>query len=175
MDINVPHTEIVVDTDKYSGNFERDMTNWVFGVLEEYESEESSPYFVEDPSTAWARENPVTYEEGALTTTLHEEYGPTWQQIEPTPGWINDGMGHHRRLAEGEDPNQPYGAYQSVRWTFNRILTDEEIESVRLRVSSFIDERNTRMADSNRDDATLQLEGIRVYEVVETRAETLRG
>jgi hypothetical protein len=171
---HAPHTEIVVDTDCYSGNFEREMTAWVFGVVEEWESAAGNPYLETDPALSWARYDEESYEPGALVTTLHEEFGPSWQQIEETPGWKNDGMGRCSRIVPGEEQGT-YGACNSVRWVFGRILTPQELESVRLRLLSFAIERNSRMASSNRDDAVLTIEGIRVFEVVETRTETLKA
>jgi hypothetical protein len=165
-----PHTEIVADTDQYSGNFEREISAWVFGVLDTVDDD--SEYLVEDPALYWARENPETYELGALETTL-TEYGDSWQLLALTPGWRNDGGEHTRLLAE-EDPERVAGAYQSVRWVFGRSLSDGEIASVRSRVFSFAAEWTRRMEDSNRADAVLRVEGVRVFEVVETRVETLR-
>jgi hypothetical protein len=170
-----PHTEILVDTNHYSGNFESELSAWVFGVIPygwDIPDHRQPDYLVLDPSLNWARENPDTYEEGALTTTLHEEYGPCWQQIEWTVGWEDDGHGHYTRPAAGHElVGDGVGACQSVRWVFTRSLSDIELASANTRILSFASEWTERMKGSNRADAVLHIEGLRV----ETRVETLRA
>src|ERR1035437_7715856 len=164
------HTEIIADTDRYSGNFEREITAWVFGVLDD--SDVGGEYQVRDEALAWAREaDEKPYTPGALEM-VHSDDGEwsTWQNIASTPGWTNDGMGHFSRLDDKTTGDAPL----SVVWRFNRILSDAEISTVRERVLSFAVEGNKKMQDSQRDDAVLTVEGVRALDAEETRTEQWR-
>lgn len=76
--------KVIVDTNKYSGNFEREMCAFATAQLGECEVgveeiDENHPY------ASWWEEHVVQVEDGCWRPVA----------ISPTPGFINDGMGGH--------------------------------------------------------------------------------
>jgi hypothetical protein len=167
------HTEIIVDTTKYSGNFSRELSAWVFGVVAEY-ADPDTPLLEQDPTLAWARQNEKTYESGALELVRNDDHDCwEWENITPTPGWVNDGFGNHRRLKDDETSESvqgTWGAYQSVVWRFTRRLTDEECASVIPRVLSF-PEAFVRLSPDYMRPSAPEIEAVRILDVEETRTE----
>jgi len=98
-----------IDTNEYSGNFEREMVAFITGQIGECGvgeenavlAEKSLPKIVTD----WFSENTIF--------TLDDNNGCSRPaEIVPTPGWSNDGNGKHVK-GEGK-----YPAYQSVQMRF---------------------------------------------------------
>ncbi len=121
--------EIVVDTDTYSGDFEREMATFVFGAVSEYGCAD----LLEKIDSAdlalmkWAWDSDTG--EGALELQQDEDYGASeFQRIEPTPNWANNGMAKQAQLKDELTGTAP--AYQSVAFRFNRELTPEELALV---------------------------------------------
>jgi len=138
------HTEIIADTNQYAGGFQREMSAWVFGVLEDTGAGDA--YLVDYYVLPWARD--------ALIDLYGGPNSFTWQEVIETPSSQVGG-----------------GDHCSILWCFNRILTEDEIREATERIHSFAAEWNKREAKRG-NDFTLQIEGVRAPEVEETLAET---
>jgi hypothetical protein len=98
-----------IDTDEYSGNFEREMGAFLTGVADEYGGESEAAEAQEDLSAKdfeWFEENISLVQDEE-----HEYDRPAI--IAPTPGWSNNGHGKHFH-----NEKHPYPAYQSVQIQF---------------------------------------------------------
>jgi hypothetical protein len=98
-----------IDTNEYSGNFEREMVAFITGQVGECGVGEENAALAEKQLpkivTEWFSENTIF--------TPDEDNGCSRPaEIVPTPGWSNDGMGKHTK-GEGK-----YPAYQSVQMRF---------------------------------------------------------
>jgi hypothetical protein len=114
---------LVIDTDQYAGNFEREMasycTNLEFPRGDEYCSNDVE-------HSDWWEEN------------TYPHYNGEWDEgcsIWPTPGWSNNGMGQHRRIKDGEKMKWP--AFMSVAIFSDIQPPTEVIEEVRKRATEF--------------------------------------
>lgn len=93
----------IIDTNVYSGNFEREMCAYITGIADnrgdEYVDQNKDPIDFEDLIGS----GPDTDGELCLVT------------IYPTPGYWNDGNGNEYKDGEGPMPkNRKYPSYQSV-------------------------------------------------------------
>jgi hypothetical protein len=129
---------LLIHTDKYSGNFEREMAGYVIGAHDE----DRGHGFAEAEQFKNDGENDPRFE--AMTekigTQTHAEYGDVSNTIWPTPGWLNNGCGHMLTVAEFEAtyPGQKgCAAYQSVAIFLSEPLTAEELEIVAIRAKEF--------------------------------------
>lgn len=85
---------LAIDTNAYSGNFERNLIGYAMGQYDEerYHGAEEVEEFAD-----WAAEaglDPQMFE-SVVTTHRHDEYGHITATILPTPGRLNNGMGFH--------------------------------------------------------------------------------
>lgn len=82
---------LVIDTDAYSGNFERQLAGYVTGVYD-YERGHG-----EEEAAAAKQANPVITDSLAEKSMAvrHNEYGYVTNTIRSTPGRFNNGMGFH--------------------------------------------------------------------------------
>lgn len=98
-----------IDTNEYSGNFEREMGAFLTGIVDEYGGDLEAATAQKELSAedfAWFEEN--------ISLVQDEEHGYYRPAvIAPTPGWSNDGHGKHFHNEE-----YPYPAYQSVQIRF---------------------------------------------------------
>jgi len=106
---------IVVDTEEYSGNFERQMVAYITGLLGECGMGEKLAALAKKelplPVLEWFEEHVV------MTSDEHGVHRPA--SISPTPGWYNDGRGnHYRDTKKGRNlyKNKKHPAYQSVEF-----------------------------------------------------------
>jgi hypothetical protein len=125
---------LCIDTEQYAGNFEREMTAWVCGlancegrvdVLRVAKlAREEIPESVQD----WFEEH----------TRAGGEYNDCCG-IVPTPGWFNDGSGHH--FKEGQNTKcwrkHKWPAYQSVGIYLDAKPPEEVLAVVRERAASY--------------------------------------
>lgn len=110
---------IVIDTDSYSGNFEREMGAFVTGqetvrgerFMDEirkhfgFNSKLRGAYWEDDPRNPFAN----------LFMQWPGEHGDELAHIEPTPGFGNDGKGNHARVdSPAKKKKYKWPAYQSV-------------------------------------------------------------
>lgn len=103
---NDPMYLFVVDTESYSGNFEREMIAWVTGQIGECGVGEENI----DPNM------PADLLEWCKDCVLSQPSDRGCNRpaaIWPTPGWYNDGWGGHLPVTN-ESPPRRFTAYQSV-------------------------------------------------------------
>lgn len=139
--------QLIVHTNLYSGNFEREMTAYVTGSLGECEvGEELIPIAIRDLVAQGLTEHQARdqmAEWAELTVQLPDErrvYRPC--SISPTPGYWNNGLGGHYPDSEYQSGSR-YPAYQSVAIYLTRALTADEIEVFTRRVERFVHIYNT--------------------------------
>jgi hypothetical protein len=116
----------VVDTDSFSGNFEREMCAYLTGMWDNdtHGGKQSAIAKKELPSAMIAYfENHVSYHHEEVDDGSHD----VCQIIYPTPGWWNNGMGKH---TQGKPPKGKtvYPAYQSVAIFFNEKPPDSVLK-----------------------------------------------
>lgn len=149
---------LVIDTDQYSGNFEREMASFCTGLYfprgAEYVDKGSLNH-----DDWWAR-YAMDYPEGE-----YEEPVAIW----PTPGWSNSGMGAHKKLEEGE--KMKYPAYQSVAIFCAARPSSGVIDEVKERAELFNDFYRTTNKWAKED---VKILGFRLLEFarIETQLET---
>lgn len=135
---NWPQDEkaIVIDTEEYSGNFEREMVAFVTGQVGECgKGQELADQAQDDLSPEvlhWFRENvvPTADEHGVLRPA----------SISPTPGWYNDGKGNHypdKKKGRNLYKNKKWPAYLSVEFVVDQWPDDHVMEVVLERVQEF--------------------------------------
>jgi hypothetical protein len=92
MDIRLPRGTtyiLVIDTDAYAGNFERQIAGYTTGVFDEERGHGDS-----EARLAKEEYPEITRSLIAKSTTVsHEEYGQVSNTIRATPGRLNNGMG----------------------------------------------------------------------------------
>lgn len=123
--MNLKYYVYIIDTDKYAGNFERQLTAWCTGIVGDCKVGEPEKY-------AYLRKHPPSLFENYVVQ-LPDEHGwlrPT--TIYPTPGWSNDGNGHCVH-----DTSQPYPAYQSVGIFLDSIPPKDLLEILKQRALSY--------------------------------------
>lgn len=154
---------IIIDTEQYAGNFEREMVAYITartgecGVGEEQRemAERELPDFARD----WFEDHLMD------TPDDHGCFRPA--SISATPGWTNNGYGEHTRLDPDEDPSWP--AYLSVEMVFDEWPPLEVLEVIYERAVEFCAKYGT-LVQHIKDDTRLTLTGIRhVDRVVEDR------
>lgn len=143
----------VIDTDKYAGNFERQMTGYMTGLVGECSvgSEEAEEF-----EAAGFR---ADHFEQLLTQVADEHgcYRPC--AIWPTPGWFNDGLGSEYRDGEEEKARKnfkksaakiklplvemtKYPSYQSVAIFMNRPPNKAEVAILLRRAAEWVRNHN---------------------------------
>lgn len=98
---------------EWSGNHQREITEWVFGAWEEFNG--PNPFYQDRPhaeAMAWAHD-PEGYE-GTLEQFPHEEYGMVWSDVD----------------------NWTYGE-NSIWWRLTEAPTDEQWGAFRAALESF--------------------------------------
>jgi hypothetical protein len=119
---------IIIDTNKYSGNFERAMCAYITGVVGECGTCEKCKDIalkeLNQETIDWFEDNVVQVpdEHGVLRPCA----------IRPTPGWFNDGVGNNWR--DGADP-------QEVKW--------KKIESVTKYYTPLVERAKANIAKGN--------------------------
>ncbi|MEE8383039.1 MAG: hypothetical protein V3R78_14315 [Thermodesulfobacteriota bacterium] len=100
---------VVVDTDKYSGNFEREMSAYITGVVGECE------VGLEEKNTARKElgEETIYWFVHNISQMPDEHNVSRPCAIRPTPGWFNDGVGNHWQ--DGADPNEV--RRKKIKWS----------------------------------------------------------
>lgn len=121
---------LVIDTNAYSGNFERQLCGYATGIFD-YERghgrQEAEAAMADAPETVKGiRKKAVAVQ--------HFEYGMVFNTIRATPGRINNGTGQCRDALPNE---QGWPAYESVAIFFNKLLTKAEMDYVRRRAEEY--------------------------------------
>jgi len=124
----------VIDTNAYSGNFERDLCAYCTGAIGDCGvGKHSSEMYYEE--TGFEEEDNIFYECIAQRVDGLGCFRPC--DVYPTPGWGNDGDGHHKKLNKSNQDKFKFPAYQSVGIFFSQKPTDEQIELIKNRAESF--------------------------------------
>lgn len=153
----------VVDTDAYAGNFEREMTAFVTGVIGDCgRGQEEADLFAK----AVSEEVQDSFQN--LMAQVPDDHGccrPT--SIYETPGFLNDGLGGHYREGEADSPEviaryrkemkkqlpdrkaekaKPgnYPAYQSVAMFMNDRPDEKQVAFLISRVEAFCSQVNSK-------------------------------
>jgi hypothetical protein len=157
---------VIIDTDSYAGNFEREMSAYAAGAYDEdrYHGGGEFSGFDED-----AEQDPrLSAIKEKIVTIKHDEYGDVSNTIWPTPNRVNNGMGGHYDEATY---NGKYRcpAYESVAFFTDAPLTDEELGIVLERATKYGVERT----DFNGKACPVKVIGIRQISVeVERKTST---
>lgn len=112
----------LVDTNSYSGNFERQLVAWMTAKAGD---DDHGSEIVEEVYRTFPPDILVWFDEYTLVASDDRGY-ERYADIAPTPGWYNDGKGGH--FKEGEGPGGEYPAYQSVEVAFDAIPPANVIE-----------------------------------------------
>lgn len=132
---------LIIDTDSYSGNFERELVSFVTGL---YSDEQCHGESEADDFKVWAEEkglDPYMFE-SVVVETNDPEYGWRYPIMFATPGRLNNGTGQHYNAAEGE---KGWAAYESVGFAITRELTQEELEVIKERAELYCNENNIKI------------------------------
>lgn len=121
---------LVIDTDTYAGNIEREMLAACTGVKVEFATQASS-------RIAAAYDGPDLDD---LVSSIVWDPGDdgimrTSVTIYPTPGWTNTGSGEHVSVSESQPFEYP--AYMSVRIPLVRELDAATLDGIKQRAHAF--------------------------------------
>ena len=104
-EINTDCWLLVIDTDSYSGNFERELTAYLTGQLGECGvGDKMADIFAEDAKT---NKPPVNFDVEVFSEPDDKGCARPCT-IFPTPGWCNDGMGGHYKVGDEEKALKEY-------------------------------------------------------------------
>ena len=124
----------VVDTEKYSGNFEREMVAYMTGFVNECNvGKVEADIFKKEVNN-----KKFKYIDNILIEKFNDHDRLSPLAIWPTPGWYNNGSGQHFRNNEGPKKNK-WPAYMSVALFLDRMIDDEEIGFLADRAMKFQD------------------------------------
>ena len=137
----------IIDTDSYSGNFERAMCGYLTGI--QNESTSRTDKYVE----AYKKEMNIAepYEHNEHIIFMPGGYGESPVEAFPTPGVFREHNG------------DKYPAYQSVGIFMDRKPTDEEIKILKERANKF------QLLDDS--DETIKVLGFRLIQRITTEVE----
>ena len=141
---------LVIDTDSYSGNFERELTAYLTGQLGECGvGKNMADLFEKDAKTS---KPPADFCDLVINQSDDKGcYRPC--TIWPTPGWYNDGKGNHHQRPPGKQPKRgQYPAYQSVAIFFEKRPSDNVIAWLKKRAEGYEAARKAAY-DWNRGEA----------------------
>jgi len=133
METVVQEMMFVVDTTAYAGNFERELTAFMTGMLDEsgkgrFEAQQFRE-FLEDE---YGETGNIF--DGLVVLRPHEECGDRPCIIYPTPGRLNDGRGGHYDAREGD---KGWPAYESVAIHVSRRPDARELQILKDRAEDF--------------------------------------
>lgn len=136
MEVHLPamtFTTLVIDTDAYSGRFERQLCAFATGLWDGVTHGEP------EALDALAADRDVVQRIMAKSMPLpHLTYGmDVVGSIRATPGRVNDGMGVHMDEDQLEDGKTPWPAYESLGVFLVEPLDAEEMAFVRCRATQF--------------------------------------
>jgi len=156
----------VIDTEQYSGNFERQMCAFLTGVTGDcgVGKEEARMFKMEVKDKKLKEEFDSIIE---VCGDSHGCYRPC--SIWVTPGWVNNGMGVHSKKDKME--NGEYDAYQSVGIFFFERPSDKMIELMKERASKFIEVHKNKHACNQ----TIDITGFRIITVKVKREDSIEN
>lgn len=148
---------VVIDTDSYSGSFEREMCSYATGFEQcrgEGLGEEIQAAYGYDRKvfgTSWE-----THDANPFLLLFEESKNPApsfddWRMAElahiwPTPGYGNDGHGKHRKIKSSADARRySWPAYQSVIMKCSEEPSPKHLAILREWVEKFAARRNIQI------------------------------
>jgi hypothetical protein len=153
---------LIIDTDQYAGNFERELTGFCTGQHNcthgDREAEDFDDY-IED------NEVDNGWEHKVISNTDNEGHSGVCS-IWPTPGRLNNGTGGHRDAAPGETG---WPAYESVVIFLNQPPTAEDMKLFRIRLDDFASDQ---MHFGRRTGKKLVIKNIRLVKRETTIVDT---
>lgn len=129
---------LVIDTEQYSGNFERQLCAFTTGQIGGCEVGDDYARLYDEPEPFENIEQRADEDDGC--------HRPC--SIWPTPGWSNDGKGIHTK------GNGPFLAYLSVAIFFHEQPTTEQVELIKRRSVKF-NEAQARLCPYPREAITI--------------------
>jgi len=151
--------QLIVDTENYSGNFEREMVAYATGCYGDCGVGDTEADMAREKLKhyAWWEENMVEQED--------EDYGAEMMRpasICPTPGWFNNGRGYHFRAdsEEAETIEGRYPAYLSVKMVVKQLPPQEVWDEFQERVIEFCEQYYPTMC-SYKTEQPIVLTGVR--------------
>jgi len=148
----------VVDTTEYSGNFEREMTAFCTGAMDEgeYARKDANRFCEEAPSAV--RE----YMRRHTIMSWVEDHGwMTPATIWATPGYWNNGHGTEFPDSEWDGKQRKWPAYLSVGMLFDEAPTDEILDFLKGRARKF----KKRNYLGTREPLPVDITGFRLLQV----------
>lgn len=151
---------LIVDTEDYSGNFEREMVAYATGC---YGDCGVGDYLAEQ---AQEKMKHYAWWEKHMVNQPDEDTGEDCMRpadIWPTPGWVNNGYGLHLRedSEEAEALTTCYPAYQSVVMVVDELPPQEVWEEFQERVIEFCEKVYPAEAPSYKKQHPITLTGVR--------------
>lgn len=133
--------KLIIDTNKYAGNFEREMCAYCTGSLGDCGvGSEEADEFEKDGNNSDMFSDYI-----AQVPDEHGCFRPA--NIEPTPGWVNDGMGDNQPLnSKTKGWKDKYPAYLSVGIYFEKVPPKGHIELLKQRAFQFAKRNNIEIA-----------------------------
>lgn len=124
---------VIIDTNAYSGNFEREMGAYAMGAFDDdgYHGRKEYEMFQE----ARTKKPQLAIINNKVQSMEHADYGEVYTAIWATPGRLNDGNGKH--FAD-TGITQAWPAYESVGLCVCRPLTAEELPLVLSRAQEYM-------------------------------------
>ncbi len=162
---------VVIDTEQYAGNFEREMVAFITGLIGECGVGEEAKAYADDELSkedlAWFDNN--------VNCWVQDDHGcgrPAF--LVETPGWGNDGMGEHTKK-QTDNPSKvnkrktAYPAYLSVGFEVSAWPELFILHTIIRRAQRFCKDFPTisRFGDISKTDA-LTFTGLRFVEVTTT-------
>lgn len=139
----------IVDTEQYSGNFERKMGAAMTGMVGEYFPSKVKKYTKLPP--ACSDEFADGLQDKLGLAGRHNDYNAeSYVSIWPTPGWFNDGNGVEYRAADKKAASlEKFPAYLSVAIFFDEKPNAKEIEFMKKRAREFEKVYGKEFAEKN--------------------------
>jgi len=133
----------VVDTDEYSGNFERELCAYITAQTGECGVGSDIADFAYNESK---KEVDIFFN---LVETEPDEDG-CWRPVKiyPTPGWYNDGMGKHYKANNWKEGKPKYPAYQSVAILLRERPTQQVIDLMKNRAEKYAEISRSETTES---------------------------
>lgn len=152
---------IYVDTEDYSGNFERELVAFATGCW--HENDHSGiEQIAKNAHTDMAFG--LWWQQNILEHVGTEKECPAYANIAATPGWFNNGMGGHFKIGTpGVDiGGRHYPAYQSVSLAVRETPPEDVWEEFQERVIEFCERFYVQSAPSyNPHRLPITLTGVR--------------
>lgn len=154
----------VIDTDTYSGNFERPLCGYITGRYGDCEVGKSeAELFMEESCDSVDLDVVVEpYNNVGYMADEHGTQRPV--TIFPTPGRWNDGSGGHFDIVPGEDHGTMWPAYESVAICFETKPTDDQIKSMKARSQDFCKMYASQQMQRYNQKVNITIKGFRLLQ-----------